>query len=380
MRVSSKALLVLTLLLAAAAIFVVSYWWMRQKEQDAVADIPTLETYPPEAAAWLQRLVAVELNEQLLTTRAEREAFRNLIDDPALTTGQSATLLFWSIIRRINIRDESLNRVLHDEEFIARANHEWLFTLGRMGYFRAHPYAPQRYTNEYLLRGTELCNLARQAEPDVALYHLYCASALHYMRLDARRDDDTGRAELLLAQIVEVVQDFIAAGETGTLMPPPYLKLYYSESELPAGLRHGENAKLAWGPAMHYALLVGADLKDYIREDPSPQRLALLLHFYRQLLSIEPPVSATFDVTVLDMVQYLHEELPQVMPDTAEAVDLSVRQLAELSASLQDIVGYSETNPIFFFTDMGSYEEERRLAHRGGLRLEIDTILRELGE
>jgi hypothetical protein len=379
-RGSSKALLVLTLLLAAAAILGFGQWWLRQNESSTAADIPTLESYPPEAAAWLKRLVAVKLNEQLLTTRAEREAFRGLIDDPALTTGQSATLLFWSIIRRINIRDESLNRVLHDDQFIAHASHEWLFTLGRMSYFRAHPYAPQRYTNEYLLRGTELCNLARQAEPSVALYHLYCASALHYMRLDARRDDDAERSSTLLSRIVSVVQDFIAAEETGTLMPPPYLEFYHSESDLPAGLKHGDNARLAWGPGMHYALLVGADLKDYIREDPSPERLALLLRFYRQLLSIEPPVADTFDVTVLDMVQYLREELPQVMPDTAEAVDLSTRQLAELSDSLQDVVGYSEANPIFFFTDMGRYEEERRLAYRGSLRLEIDTILRQLGE
>jgi hypothetical protein len=148
-RGSSKALLVLTLLLAAAAILGFGQWWLRQNESSTAADIPTLESYPPEAAAWLKRLVAVKLNEQLLTTRAEREAFRGLIDDPALTTGQSATLLFWSIIRRINIRDESLNRVLHDDQFIAHASHEWLFTLGRMSYFRAHPYAPQRYTHEY---------------------------------------------------------------------------------------------------------------------------------------------------------------------------------------------------------------------------------------
>ena len=161
-------------------------------------------------------------------------------------------------------------------------------------------------------------------------------------------------------------------------MPPPYLEFYHSAGELPPGLRHGENARLAWGPGMQYALLVGADLKDCIEDSPSPGQLALLLRFYRQLLSIEPPVAETFDVTVLDMVQYLREELPQVMPETAGSIDISVRQLAGLLGSLQDVVGYSEANPIFFFTDMARYEEERRLAHRGSLRLEIDTILREL--
>jgi len=377
-RTGAKTLLLVSLL-GLAAMIAAGWWWLRQNESGA-ADIPTIESYPPEAAAWLQRLIAVKLNEQLRTTGAERESLRVLIDDPALTTDQCATLLFWSIIRRINIRDTSLKRVLHDEQFISAAGHQWLFTLARMSFFRAHPYAPHSFTSSYLSRGIELCEQARQAEPAVALYHLYCASALHYARMDALRKDDDGLAADLLPQIVSVVQQFAVAQETGTLMPPPYLGLYHSVSELPAGLRHGENARLAWGPGMQYALLVGADLKAYIKQKPSPERLALLIRFYRQLLSIEPPVAETFDVTMLDMVQYLREELPQVLPEATSHIRLPVRQLAELSASLQDVVGYAEANPVYVFTDFALYEERRRLAHRGSILLVVDTMLNSLEE
>jgi len=125
-------------------------------------------------------------------------------------------------------------------------------------------------------------------------------------------------------------------------------------------------------------VLVGADLREQLRQSPSLEALLRLLRFYRRLLELDPPLETTFESTPVELVDFLATGLPEAMPEAAEQLRRECARIDRLATSLRDITGYAETNPIYIFTDLGEYHEQRRLAFRGDLLALLDTMLAKL--
>ncbi len=376
-------LAVLILVLAAAAAVLLTVTRPERAGRETALQRETTG-YDPEVRRWLQCLVELKSDGMALLAWEEREELRAIVGRPDLTTDQRASLVFWMIIRRVMVPDTVLDALLTDGEFRRQSGDRWLFTLARISLFRAQPYSPHEQTERRLLAAGELLERACEKNAGPAVYWLYRAAVLHYLRnIQRRRGDETVAAETLSA-IVITVDAFIKADEKRMLLPPPYLEFAGSVAVMPLELPIGDGSDLPWAARLPFALLIGSDLREDLRQDsgdglPS-QKLTRLLRFYRQMLSLEPPNAQMFDFTAAELVAFLEEDVPEVTPEFAREITGETAIAAQLLEELQDVLGYAEANPIYVGTDLAIYHENRRLGLRGDFRATIDTILRKLAE
>lgn len=375
------AVLILVLVAAAAVLLTVT----RPERADRQAELKRQTAgYDADVRRRLQCLVELKSDGMALLTWEEREELRAIVGRAGLAGEERASLVFWMIIRRVMVPDTILNALLTDGEFRRQSGDRWLFTLARISLFRAQPYSPHEHTERRLLAAGELLERACEKNAEPAVYWLYRAAILHYLRNIQRRRSDEAAADESLRALVAAVDVFIEADEKRMLLPPPYLEFAGSVAVMPPELPIGDGSDLPWAARLPFALLIGSDLREDLRQDsgdglPS-QKLTRLLRFYRQMLSLEPPNAQMFDFTAAELVAFLEEDVPEVSPEFAREITGETAIAAQLLEELQDVMGYAEANPIYVGTNLAVYHENRRLGLRGDFRATIDTILRKLAE
>lgn len=376
-------LVVLILVLAAAAAVLLTINRPERAGRETALQRETTG-YDPDVRQWLQCLVEMERDGMALLAWEEREELRAIAGRTGLAGEERASLVFWMIIRRVMVPDTILNALLTDGEFQRQSDDRWLFTLARISLFRAQPYSPHEHTEWRLIAAGELLERACEKNAEPVVYWLYRAAILHYLRnMQHRRGDDAAADESLRA-LVAAVDVFIEADEKRMLLPPPYLEFAGSVAVMPQELPIGDGSDLPWAARLPFALLIGSDLREDLRRDsgeglPS-QKLARLLRFYRQMLSLEPPNAQMFDFTAAELVAFLEKDVPEVSPEFAREIAGETAIAARLLEELQDVLGYAEANPIYVGTDLAVYHENRRLSLRGDFRAAIDAMLRKLAE
>jgi len=376
-------LVVLILVLVAAAAVLLTVTRLEHAGRETALQRETTG-YDPEVRQWLQCLVEMERDGMALLTWEEREELRAIAGKAGLAGEERASLVFWMIIRRVMVPDTTLDALLTDGEFRRQSGDRWLFTLARISLFRAQPYSPHEHTEQRLFVAGELLESACKKNAEPAVYWLYRAAILHYLRNIQLRRSDIAAADESLRALVAAVDAFIKADEKRMLLPPPYLEFAGNAAMMPPELPIGDGSNLPWAARLPFALLIGSNLREDLRQDsgdglPS-QKLTRLLRFYRQMLLLEPPNAQMFDFTAAELVVFLEEDVPEVSPEFAADITGETAIAARLLEELQDVLGYAEANPIYLGTNLAVYHENRRLILRGDFRAAIDAILRKLAE
>ncbi len=258
---------------------------------------------------------------------ARRNEIRYHLNDNTIGVDERLTLLFWALLRKIDISYETVLDIVTNQAEDPLHSDDWDFVRARISVFYSHPrsggfelktFLPLAKNFTLSSLGLTEADLAKDSETISGLLKdknlLYVLYAIGVLYLNDRYlEKNIAKTEISMGQKGISSDDGISGTWCGSYdkllpclseikdvrlrLPPPFLSPFDSFENLPRELKQTGESDYPWEKIDAYSFLIASEWKDdalrrFVQGDAS--ELIDLINLQVAFLRLEPPTSFSF--------------------------------------------------------------------------------------